>query len=146
MAVALVGTIGAASQGTAGNAVTPAWGASENRTAGNLLICFVSVTQTATLPTTPEGWSIAVQKAGTLSSVTIYHKVALGTDAAPQIGAITSGVIAAQLAESEEKIVQELIAVQGSPVDLGGYFRPNVDKATAAMRPSPTFNRILASL
>jgi len=55
-------------------------------------------------------------------------------------------VIAAQLAESEEKIVQELIAVQGSPVDLGGYFRPNVDKAAAAMRPSPTFNRILASL
>ncbi len=55
-------------------------------------------------------------------------------------------VIAAQLAESEEKIVQELIAVQGSPVNLGGYFRPNVDKAAAAMRPSPTFNRILASL
>jgi isocitrate dehydrogenase len=55
-------------------------------------------------------------------------------------------VIAAQLAESEEKIVQELISVQGSPVDLGGYFRPNVDKAAAAMRPSPTFNRILASL
>ncbi len=54
--------------------------------------------------------------------------------------------IAAQLAESEEKIVQELIAVQGSPVNLGGYFRPNVDKAAAAMRPSPTFNRILASL
>ena len=55
-------------------------------------------------------------------------------------------VIAAQLAESEEKSVQELIAVQGSPVNLGGYFRPNVDKAAAAMRPSPTFNRILASL
>ena len=55
-------------------------------------------------------------------------------------------VIASQLAESEEKIVQELIAVQGSPVDLGGYFRPNVDKAAAAMRPSLTFNRILASL
>ena len=55
-------------------------------------------------------------------------------------------VIAAQLAESEEKIVEELIAVQGSPVNLGGYFRPNVDKAAAAMRPSPTFNRILASL
>jgi len=55
-------------------------------------------------------------------------------------------VIAAQLAESEEKIVQELIAVQGSPVDLGGYFRPNVEKAAAAMRPSTTFNQILASL
>ena len=55
-------------------------------------------------------------------------------------------VIAAQLAESEEKIVEELIAVQGSPVNLGGYFRPNVDKAAAAMRPSPTFNQILASL
>jgi isocitrate dehydrogenase len=55
-------------------------------------------------------------------------------------------VIAAQLAESEEKIVQELITVQGSPVDLGGYFRPNVEKAAAAMRPSTTFNQILASL
>ena len=55
-------------------------------------------------------------------------------------------VIATQLADAEEKIVQELLAVQGSPVDLGGYFRPNVDKAAAAMRPSPTFNQILASL
>ncbi len=55
-------------------------------------------------------------------------------------------VIATQLADAEEKIVQELLAVQGSPVDLGGYFRPNVDKVAAAMRPSPTFNQILASL
>jgi isocitrate dehydrogenase len=55
-------------------------------------------------------------------------------------------VIATQLADAEEKIVQELLAVQGSPVDLGGYFRPNVEKADAAMRPSPTFNQILASL
>lgn len=55
-------------------------------------------------------------------------------------------VIATQLADAEEKIVQELLAVQGSPVDLGGYFRPNVEKAAAAMRPSPTFNQILASL
>jgi len=54
--------------------------------------------------------------------------------------------IAAQLAESEATIVQELMAVQGSPVDLGGYFRPNAEKAAAAMRPSATFNRILASL
>ena len=54
--------------------------------------------------------------------------------------------IAAELEASEATIVAELLAVQGSPVDLGGYFHPNSDKATAAMRPSATFNRILESL
>jgi isocitrate dehydrogenase len=36
--------------------------------------------------------------------------------------------------------------VQGSPVDLGGYFRPDPEKAAAVMRPSTTFNEVLASL
>ena len=40
----------------------------------------------------------------------------------------------------------ELIGVQGSPADIGGYYRPDDEKATAVMRPSATFNEALASL
>ncbi|SFF58230.1 isocitrate dehydrogenase [Actinacidiphila alni] len=56
------------------------------------------------------------------------------------------GALAATLAEQERTIVDELIAVQGSPVDLGGYYRPDTAKASAAMRPSATFNQALATL
>ena len=54
--------------------------------------------------------------------------------------------IAAQLTENEAKIVDELNAAQGSPVDIGGYYDPDDEKASAAMRPSETLNAILASL
>ncbi|MBW8313189.1 MAG: NADP-dependent isocitrate dehydrogenase [Rhizobium sp.] len=50
------------------------------------------------------------------------------------------------LAENEQKIVAELLAVQGQPVDIGGYYRPDPAKVAAAMRPSPTFNALLAAL
>ncbi len=48
------------------------------------------------------------------------------------------------LADNEEQILKELIEIQGEPVDLGGYYHPDVDKADAAMRPSQTLNKILA--
>jgi isocitrate dehydrogenase len=54
--------------------------------------------------------------------------------------------LADKLAENEEKIAEELNAVQGEPADLGGYYRPDIEKAAAAMRPSQTFNDALASL
>jgi isocitrate dehydrogenase len=54
--------------------------------------------------------------------------------------------LAERLARDEQTISDELIAVQGHPVDLGGYYRPDADKVTAVMRPSPTFNDALASL
>ena len=54
--------------------------------------------------------------------------------------------VAAELAANEEKIVTELNAVQGHPVDLGGYYRPDDTKAAAALRPSATLNRIIASV
>ncbi len=54
--------------------------------------------------------------------------------------------VAAQLHASEDTIVKELLAVQGSAVDLGGYFHLNPVKASAALRPSATFNQIVASL
>jgi isocitrate dehydrogenase len=54
--------------------------------------------------------------------------------------------LAKVLAENEQVITDELIAVQGSPVDIGGYYRPDADKAEAVMRPSTTFNEAIASL
>ncbi|MEM7080643.1 MAG: NADP-dependent isocitrate dehydrogenase [Pseudomonadota bacterium] len=52
--------------------------------------------------------------------------------------------VAADLAANEERIIQELVEIQGEPVDIGGYYRPDPDKADAAMRPSATLNGILA--
>ncbi|WP_346007575.1 NADP-dependent isocitrate dehydrogenase [Janibacter terrae] len=54
--------------------------------------------------------------------------------------------VAEQLAANEDKINEELVAVQGSPVDLGGYYKPDADKVSAAMRPSSTFNEIIDAL
>ncbi|MEN9287436.1 MAG: hypothetical protein RLZ88_106, partial [Actinomycetota bacterium] len=52
--------------------------------------------------------------------------------------------LAADLTAAEGKIVEELIAVQGSPVDIGGYFRTDANKVDKAMRPSATLNLALA--
>jgi isocitrate dehydrogenase len=54
--------------------------------------------------------------------------------------------LAERLADEEETIVSELSQVQGSPVDIGGYYRPDPDKVAAAMRPSHTLNAALESL
>ncbi|MDQ0809686.1 isocitrate dehydrogenase [Streptomyces sp. B3I7] len=54
--------------------------------------------------------------------------------------------LAETLAANERKIVDELAAVQGKPADIGGYYRPDVKKASAIMRPSTTWNEALASL
>ena len=54
--------------------------------------------------------------------------------------------LATQLAANEQQIVSELKAVQGRPVDIGGYYRPDDQRASAALRPSATLNRILATL
>ena len=52
--------------------------------------------------------------------------------------------IAQSLTENEETIVSELNAVQGSAMDIGGYYFPDSDLAAKAMRPSETFNRLLS--
>jgi len=54
--------------------------------------------------------------------------------------------VAKQLAESEEKIINELNAAQGSKVDIGGYYLPDDALTNTAMRPSVTFNKVIASL
>ena len=53
--------------------------------------------------------------------------------------------LATQLTEKEQAIVAELSAAQGTPADIGGYYKPDFDKLDAVMRPSKTLNAALAS-
>ncbi len=54
--------------------------------------------------------------------------------------------VAKELSENEAKIMEELLSVEGKPQDIGGYYHPNLEKVTAAMRPSATLNAIIASI
>ncbi|MCY1227745.1 Isocitrate dehydrogenase [NADP] [compost metagenome] len=54
--------------------------------------------------------------------------------------------LAKTLTDNEQKIVGELGAVQGKPVDIGGYYMPEADKLSAAMRPSQTLNAALSTV
>ena len=63
----------------------------------------------------------------------------------PELAAVFAPVAAA-LGEGEEAIVAELLAVQGHPVDIGGYYSPDAEKVSAAMRPSATLNAIVDGL
>ena len=54
--------------------------------------------------------------------------------------------IATELREKADTIAAEMIAVQGKPAELGGYYRPDPDKTSAVMRPSETLNGIIAKL
>jgi len=51
--------------------------------------------------------------------------------------------VAAAMEENEKKITDELLTAQGSSVDIGGYYKPDFDQATAALRPSATLNQIV---
>jgi isocitrate dehydrogenase len=76
----------------------------------------------------------------------LYWAQALAAQSAdPELQAVFAPVAGA-LTSQEQTIVSELLAVQGKPVDLGGYYLPDDAKANAALRPSATFNRIIASL
>jgi len=55
------------------------------------------------------------------------------------------GALAKELSDHQETIVAELLSVQGSPADIGGYYQPDPTKAEAVMRPSATFNAALAA-
>jgi isocitrate dehydrogenase len=72
------------------------------------------------------------------------QELAAQTEDAELAGAFAA--LAKTLAEQEQAIVAELIAVQGSPVELGGYYQPDAAKASAVMRPSATLNEALATL
>jgi len=63
----------------------------------------------------------------------------------PDLAEAFSG-LAETLTEQEQAINDELLGVQGRPVDIGGYYRPDDAKASEVMRPSRTFNEALAGL
>ncbi|MBX9835846.1 MAG: NADP-dependent isocitrate dehydrogenase, partial [Burkholderiaceae bacterium] len=54
--------------------------------------------------------------------------------------------LAKQLSDNEKTIVAELEAVQGEPVDIGGYYLPDLAKLNAVMRPSATLNAAIATV
>jgi isocitrate dehydrogenase len=54
--------------------------------------------------------------------------------------------VAKELEANIDKILEEFKSIKGKPVDIGGYYHPNPDKVKAGMRPSATFNKILATL
>jgi isocitrate dehydrogenase len=78
--------------------------------------------------------------------IALYWAQALADQTDDQAVAERFGPLAAALAANESVINEELLAVQGSPADIGGYFQPDDVKASAVMRPSRTFNEILATL
>jgi isocitrate dehydrogenase len=72
------------------------------------------------------------------------QELAKQTEDAELAGAFTE--VAQALATNEDTITAQLLAVQGSPVDIGGYYHPDVSKVVAVMRPSATLNEVLESL
>ncbi|MEI2730625.1 MAG: NADP-dependent isocitrate dehydrogenase [Dermatophilaceae bacterium] len=76
----------------------------------------------------------------------LYWAQALAAQSADAELAARFAGVAAALAQHEEQIAGELIGVQGHPVDLGGYYRPDEAKTSAAMRPSGTLNAIIDAM
>ena len=75
----------------------------------------------------------------------LYWAQALAAQTEDAEAAALFGPLAASLAEAESVVVAELLAVQGHPVDLGGYYSVDKDKTDAVMRPSATFNAARAA-
>jgi isocitrate dehydrogenase len=78
--------------------------------------------------------------------LTLYWAQALANQQTDEAVAKQFAPLAEALAANEQTIVDELNAVQGEPCDIGGYYFPDWDQATAAMRPSKTFNDAIAAL
>jgi isocitrate dehydrogenase len=77
--------------------------------------------------------------------LTLYWAQALAAQKDDPELAARFAALAKSLAANEQKIVDELNAVQGKPADIGGYYFPDRKKVSAVMRPSETFNAVLAT-
>ncbi|HUV19109.1 MAG TPA: NADP-dependent isocitrate dehydrogenase, partial [Ilumatobacteraceae bacterium] len=78
--------------------------------------------------------------------IALYWAQALAAQADDAELAEKFAPIAAELSANEQTIVDELLGVQGQPADIGGYYTPDAAKATAVMRPSPTFNAAIDAI
>ncbi|MFC1661175.1 NADP-dependent isocitrate dehydrogenase [Gemmatimonadota bacterium] len=83
---------------------------------------------------------------GSTFYLTLYWARALADQTTDAALAERFGPVALALEENEGTILSELNGAQGSPQDVGGYYMPDVDLATAAMCPSGTLNRIIGGL
>ncbi len=91
---------------------------------------------------------MAARRATVRARVGIASSTQLSADAGADIaengGNAVDSAIAAALVANEDTIVSELNAVQGQAMDIGGYYAPNEELASAAMRPSSTLNALIA--
>ncbi len=88
----------------------------------------------------------AIDNRGSHFYLALYWAQELAKQTDDQQLAEAFGALAKTLTDSEDQIVAELLAVQGKPVEIVGYYLQNIDQVTAAMRPSATFNAALDSL
>ncbi|HSJ08309.1 MAG TPA: NADP-dependent isocitrate dehydrogenase, partial [Longimicrobiales bacterium] len=87
-----------------------------------------------------------IDNRGSTFYLTLYWAQALAAQGADTTLADRFRPAAEALAANEERIVAELIGAQGSPQDIGGYYRPDPERAGAAMRPSATLNAIVGAI
>ncbi len=83
---------------------------------------------------------------GSTFYLTLYWARALADQTSNAALADRFGPVATALEENEAAILAELNGAQGSPQDVGGYYKPDAKLATAAMCPSPTLNGIIEGL
>ena len=88
----------------------------------------------------------AVDNRGSHAWLALYWAQALAAQSADAGLAGFFAPVAEQLAAANDTIQAELLAVQGTATDIGGYYRPNAVKADAVMRPSGTLNAIIDAL
>ena len=83
---------------------------------------------------------------GSTFYLTMYWAEALAAQDKDSVLKERFAPLAAELKQNEEKISQELLSAQGSPVDMGGYYMPDDEKTEQAMRPSSTLNAIIDAM
>jgi len=113
-------------------------------TAGNTQAALLSTTLTEAIAKVLDNNLSPSRKCNELDNRgTTYYIAKFWSEAMVEHNPAFKGM-ADQLSSNEDQIIKELLAAQGSPVDIDGYFMPCPEKTGAAMNPSPTLNKILA--
>ena len=87
-----------------------------------------------------------IDNRGSQFYLALYWAQALAAQTEDAALAAKFAPVARQLTDNEAAIVAELVAVQGKPADIGGYYQPDLAKLDAVMRPSATFNAAIAAI
>jgi isocitrate dehydrogenase len=87
-----------------------------------------------------------IDNRGSTFYLAMYWAQALATQTKDKTLQARFAKVAPEIEKNDARIVEELLAAQGKPADIGGYFLPDMDKAEKVMRPSPTFNAIIDAL